>query len=68
MKVTTRNFLIAMVAPAFVAASAGLVAAGTKSSAKQVVVTPASVESFVYFPAQYTLNAPSHVSEHIQAF
>jgi len=68
MKVTTRNFLLAMAAPAFVAASAGLSTAHTQSSAKQVAAAPASAESFVYFPAQYTLNAPNHVSEHIQAF
>jgi hypothetical protein len=82
MKVTTRNFFIGMAAPAFVAVSAWLVAAGiqlsakqveaapagTQSSAKQVEAAPASAESIVYFPAQYTLNAPNQVSEHIQAF
>ena len=68
MKATTRNFLIGMAAPAIVAASAGFVAAGTQSGAKQVVAAPASMETFVYFPAQYALNAPNHVNEHIQAF
>ena len=38
------------------------------SSASQKPVTAPSVEIAVYFPAQYTLNAPARVEEHIQAF
>ena len=40
----------------------------TQSGASQEPVNAPSAESFVYFPAQYTLNAPNPVNEHIQAF
>jgi len=54
--------------------AAGLVASiafgsvDTSSSASQNPVTEPSVQIAVYFPAQYKLNAPAQVEEHIQAF
>ena len=52
--------------------AAGLVASiafgNVDSSASQNPVTAPSVQIAVYFPAQYTLNAPAQVVEHIQAF
>ena len=51
--------------------AAGLVASiafgSVDTSASQEPVTAPSVQIAVYFPAQYTLNAPIQV-EHIQAF
>jgi len=68
MKLTNRYFLTLMVAAAAVAASAGLGIADTRSSDRQVVVAAAPAESFVYFPAQYTLDASGQASGHIEAF
>ena len=42
--------------------------AGAESGTSQRTVTAPGAESVVYFPAQYTLNAPDQVNEHIQAF
>jgi hypothetical protein len=68
MKLTDRRFLIAVTAVALIATSVGFGIAESTSSAKQADAVPASAESFVYFPSQYTLTAPNAVSEHIQAF
>ena len=42
--------------------------ADAESGASQKMVIAPSAESVVYFPAQYALNAPNQVNEHIQAF
>ena len=68
MKLIDRRFLIAVTAAAFVATSAGFGIAESQSSAERADAAPASAESFVYFPAQYTLSAPYTMSEHLQAF
>ena len=42
--------------------------ADAEAGASQKKVIAPSAESFVYFPAQYPLNAPNETSEHVQAF
>lgn len=65
---TKHYFLLVMIAAAGLAASITFGSADTESGTSQETVIAPSAESFVYFPAQYTLNAPNQVNEHIQAF
>jgi hypothetical protein len=69
MELKNRNLLSAACAVAFIAISGGLGIADSQSSASPAVTAAAAeADSFVYFPAQYALNAADEVSEHIQAF
>jgi hypothetical protein len=68
MILTNRNLLVVVAATAFVAITAGFGIAGSQSGATQTAAEPATVETFVYFPGQYVLNAPNEVNDHIQAF
>ena len=68
MELKSRNLLSAACAVAFIAVSGGLGIADSQSSASPTVAVTADADSFVYFPAQYTLNAADDVSGHIQVF
>ena len=68
MKLTDRRFLIAAIAAALTATGVRFSIAESQSGARHAAAAPASAESFVYFPSQYTLTAPDPISEHIQAF
>lgn len=70
MELTKRYVLIVMLAAAgfVIVANASLDKAGDQSGATQGTVTGPSAQGVVYFPSQYTLNAPEQVGEHIQAF
>ena len=68
MDITNRYFMIVMIAAAGIAASTALSNADSRSTVRQIAAPTASAQAFVYFPAQYTLNAPSQPTEHIQAF
>ena len=68
MDVTNRYFLFVMIAAAGIAASTALSNADSRSAVRQIAAPTASEQAFVYFPAQFTLNAPSQPAEHIQAF
>ena len=61
-------FVPVLIGAAGLIASIAFGSVDTSSSASQKPVNAASVETAVYFPAQYTLNAPTQVEEHIQAF
>ena len=65
---TKHIFLLVMIAAAGIALSIVFGSADAEAGASQATVITPSAKSFVYFPAQYTLNAPNQVNEHIQAF
>ena len=67
MDTTSRYFVIVMVAAAGIIAGSALSNADSRPAAADAVATSAP-ESFVYFPAQFTLDAPATASDHIQAF
>ena len=70
MKLTNTKdyFLIGMIVAAGLALSFTFGSADGGSGSSRAAVVAPSVESFVYFPAQYPLDAHSQVNEHIQAF
>ena len=68
MELKSRNLLSAACAVAFIAISGGLGIADSQSSASPAATVSVDADSFVYFPAQYTLNAADDAGEHIQAF
>ena len=65
---TLYYFLPVMMGAAGLAASIAFGSVDTEPVAIPKPVIARSAESVVYFPARYTLNAPSETSEHIQAF
>ena len=65
---TLYYFVPVLIGAAGLIASIAFGSADTSSSSSASPVTAPSVQSVVYFPAQYTLNAPTQVDEHIQAF
>lgn len=68
MQITTRNFVFVMVAMAGLGAGAATGKANFQSIAAVPAPVAAASQNFEYFPAQYTLNAPHQMNEHIQAF
>jgi hypothetical protein len=64
----TQHFLLVTIGAASLAASFAFGNTEPQSGASREPVAAPSAESVVYFPAQYTLNAPIQVDEHIQAF
>jgi hypothetical protein len=64
----TQHSLLIFIGAASLAASFAFGNTDTQSGASQQPLAAPSAESVVYFPAQYTLNAPIQVDEHIQAF
>ena len=68
MDLTSRYFVIVMVAAAGIIAGSALSNADSQSAAAQDSIAITGAESFVYFPAQFTLDAPATSGEHIQAF
>jgi hypothetical protein len=65
---TLYYFVPVLIGAAGLVASIAFGSVDTSSSASQKPVTAPNVQSCCYFPAQYTLNAPTQVFEHIQAF
>jgi hypothetical protein len=65
---TLYYFVPVLIGAAGLVASIAFGSVDTSSSASQNPVTEPSVQIAVYFPAQYKLNAPAQVEEHIQAF
>jgi hypothetical protein len=65
---TLYYFVPVLIGAAGLVASIAFGSVDTSSSASQNPVTEPSVQIAVYFPAQYKLNAPALVEEHIQAF
>ena len=65
---TLYYFVPVLIGAAGMVASIAFGSVDTSSSASQNPVTEHSVQVARYFPAQYTLNAPTQVEEHIQAF
>ena len=63
---TKHLFLLVMIAAAGIALSIVFGSVDAEASAGQATIIAPS--ALVYFPAQYTLNAPNQVNEHIQAF
>lgn len=63
-----QNFLLFTIGAASLAASFAFGNTQPQPSASQKPVAAPIAEKVVYFPAQYTLNAPIQVGEHIQAF
>ena len=61
-------FLLVMIAAVGLGLGIMFGSADAESGASQKPVTAPSVQIARYFPAQYTLNAPTQVDEHIQAF
>ena len=61
-------FVPVLIGAAGLVASIAFGSVDTSSSASQTQVNAPSLQIPVYFPAQYTLNAPTQVEEHIQAF
>jgi hypothetical protein len=69
MKLTdTQHFLLVTIGAASLAASFAFGNTESQPSASQKPVAAPTAERVVYFPTQYTLNAPIQVGEHIQAF
>jgi hypothetical protein len=64
----TQHFLLVTIGAASLAASFAFGKTETQPSASRKPADALSAERVVYFPAQYTLNAPIQVDEHIQAF
>jgi hypothetical protein len=62
---TKHYFMLVMIAAAGIAASIAFGSVDAEGASQAKVIAPSA---FVYFPAQYTLNAPNQVNEHIQAF
>jgi hypothetical protein len=54
-----------MIAAAGIAASIAFGSVDAEGASQAKVIAPSA---FVYFPAQYPLDAPNQVNEHIQAF
>ena len=65
---TLYYFVPVMIGAAGLVATIAFGSVDTPSGASQEPVNAPRAESVVYFPAQYTLNAPNLVNEHIQAF
>ena len=61
-------FVLVLIGAAALVASIAFGSVDISSSATEKPVTAPSAEMCCYFPAQYTLNAPTRVEEHIQAF
>ncbi len=68
MDLTSRYFVIVMVAAAGIIAGSALSNADSQSAAAQDSIAISGTASSVYFPAQFTLDAPAMPSEHIQAY
>lgn len=75
MQGTTRNVVFVMIAVGILVAGAATGKANptSGSAAEEPVAAHGqspeySSQSFNYYPAQYTLNAPDGTREHIQAF
>jgi hypothetical protein len=63
----TQHLLLIMIGAASLAASFAFGNTDSTGAGQEPVIAP-SAESVVYFPAQYTLNAPYQVNEQLQAF
>ena len=75
MRVTSRNFIFVMIAVGILVAGAATGQSNRQSASAAEEPAAAhsqspeySSQSFNYYPAQYTLNAPDGTMEHIQAF
>ena len=69
MQISTQNFVFVMIAMAGLGASAATgMAVNAQSASEGPAPIASTTDSFLYFPAQYTLNASNEASEHIQAF
>jgi len=65
---TLYYFVPVLIGAAGLVASIAFGSVDISSSASPNPVTESSVQIARYFPAQYKLNAPAQVEEHIQAF
>ncbi len=68
MQGTTRNVVFVMIAVGILVAGAATGKANPTSGSAVEEPVAAPSQSFKYYPAQYTLNAPDGPREHIQAF
>ena len=64
----TQRFMLVTIGAASLVASFAFGNTEPQSGAMRKPVAASDAQSVVYFPAQYALNAPVQVDEHIQAF
>ena len=68
MQLTARNFVFVLIVMSGFGAGVSLGKANFGSATAERPIPVIAEQTFDYFPAQYTLNAPNQVNEHIQAF
>jgi len=65
---TLYYFVPVMIGAAGLVASIAFGSVDAESGAGQTPVTASGAAGAAYFPAQFTLQAPNEISEHVQAF